>query len=356
MTSFDWMAVPVKDLEPLPEELQHFGVKGMRWGQTKDTKVTLIDGSSKMVTAKKAGKMDEKYDKQATDATTFIAVHNAAADHFNRGIDAVNAKHPGPFTDADFDSYNRPLTPQYKSYMKDVNELSRVGLEATVNRLNPSPTGKKKVKLNLDPESGGWHLTTEEVKHAAGDRVLVTPVFDANHRVVKLKFKEDTLTQAEDFVNALVHYGTKGMKWGKRMSDANGRRKSAMAKAEADRIAPRTVVTKAVPNSKGKTVVKAKGGEFQPAHVDAIAAKTSKQKLKKSGSDSLSDAQLKALANRMNLEQQVDRLSKTDTQRSAGEKFMAKFKKDNETQVQDAASKAGSAAVAKLMAKKLAGG
>jgi len=85
----------------------------------------------------------------------------------------------------------------------------------------------------------------------------------------------------------LQHYGVKGMKWGKRKSVAT------------------SVTTTATPGKR----VKATGGTLQPASEDAIKTAATKQRAKKSTTDSLSTKELQELVTRMNLEQQYERLA-----------------------------------------------
>lgn len=106
-----------------------------------------------------------------------------------------------------------------------------------------------------------------------------------------------SMTDAVD--NILIHYGKKGMKWGRRSKG------------------PTEVSLKTT--KKGK--VKTKGGKRQPTHPDAITAKIPIQKGKKSGLDSLSNEELKVIANRLNLEQQVSKLGSNHLS-TAGEKFV----------------------------------
>lgn len=84
---------------------------------------------------------------------------------------------------------------------------------------------------------------------------------------------------------ALLHYGIKGMQWGRSTRSP----------------------TSATVTQKGKKL-KTKGGQGQPAHADAIKKATIARTKKKSGTNSLSDAQLKTYANRLELEQRVGRL------------------------------------------------
>jgi 2'-5' RNA ligase len=116
----------------------------------------------------------------------------------------------------------------------------------------------------------------------------------------------------------LEHYGKKGMKWGQRMEA----RKSKAAAANAVKNAPKDVtINTQLKRNKYKT--KAEGGQKQPVADDAVKAYTSRQKLKKSGVDSLSNKELQELSTRMNLEVQVNRLDK-ETQ-SSGKKFVNKL-------------------------------
>ena len=100
----------------------------------------------------------------------------------------------------------------------------------------------------------------------------------------------------------LSHYGVKGMKWGKR---------------KAKEYTPTDVTT--TPTPKGG--VKVSGGKNQPTHPDAVAAKVALQKGKKSGLGSLSNKEMQALAQRLELERKVHTLAK-DQLTSDGKAFM----------------------------------
>ncbi len=87
----------------------------------------------------------------------------------------------------------------------------------------------------------------------------------------------------------LAHYGKSGMRWGKRGAVVSGP----------------TEVSVKTSGSKINTF----GGKKQPAHADAINARVTSQKLKKSGMNSLSNHEMQNLALRVNLEKQVSSLS-----------------------------------------------
>lgn len=86
----------------------------------------------------------------------------------------------------------------------------------------------------------------------------------------------------------LAHYGVKGMRWGVRRDDPG----------------PVAVEVGAPAGKKVQT----RGGERQPASEDAIRTAVLKRTALRSTTDSLSNRDLQDLVNRLNLEQQYDRL------------------------------------------------
>lgn len=125
----------------------------------------------------------------------------------------------------------------------------------------------------------------------------------------------------------LEHYGVKGMKWGVRKRDKT----------------PTAVVLKERPGKR----VKAKGGKYQPPSEDAKVAATYKQQAKRSSTDSLSNKELQALVNRMNLEEQYNRLANSDVQLSVGAKFARNLVKETtpDSVVKGAGMVAGAAGI-----------
>lgn len=135
----------------------------------------------------------------------------------------------------------------------------------------------------------------------------------------------------------IKHYGIKGMKWGVR-------RKDPSASTATD------VEVKKVPGKKVQT----SGGKNQPVSDDAVKTAISRQKAKSSSTDSLSTKELQELVNRMNLEQQYDRLS--TPQKAAGQKFvedmLKRQGKNLATQGLDAVSKKYGAQIGAAIGKK----
>ena len=131
----------------------------------------------------------------------------------------------------------------------------------------------------------------------------------------------------------LLHYGVKGMRWGVRK----------------DRGAPTSVVVREG-GFKGKKL-KTKGGENRPTSQDAARAATIGQVRRKSGARALSNEELSAYNQRLNLEAQAQRLNYE--QSNAGKKFvLSLIGQTGKTTAQSAANQVAAHQVKKSLIKK----
>lgn len=119
------------------------------------------------------------------------------------------------------------------------------------------------------------------------------------------EFVGDILEHHELVGNILEHHGIKGMKWGVRSANRPSGGVTTTVKTRRFR----------------KTKVKVKGGRGGPAHPEAVEAREKQRVLKKSGVNALSNKDLQMLQNRLNLEQNVSRLSKS-SRRKSGEQYV----------------------------------
>lgn len=348
--------------------LEHFGTKGMRWGVRKEAVSGAPEGShirigrsgrattsvrtgfatatigflafrSPRVRAevesanarndqrradKKAAKADSKWEKKVYTTDSAIKVHNAMAEHFNERIGALNNK--SEYKNLDLNAH--PDNDAAKKYYKDIDALTMAGYREAVKSVHgTSPSGKKQAVLSEDGESIKIVDVNKKVKHAAEDDEVIEFLLrrDDNGLILEMNKAEQTMAQhtinlGATLVSALLngssveHYGVKGMRWGVR------RQGELTTQTHIDTGLVRR-----------RTQVVAKGGASHPAHDDAVKAAVTRQKLKKSGTDALSNQELRELANRVQLENQVTLLTsskgKRFVQQQLEEQSKQEFKK-----------------------------
>lgn len=360
------MTVATPEVEDI---LEHFGTKGMRWGVRKhdytDSRAAQKQARAELGAprfrsglkpshykegravkkrtaeimdekqaarkaekkankeAKKMAKADKKFDKPSME--THTKIYNDGIEHFNKKLDGINNK-PEYAAAAKAGILLKADHPITQKYHDEVDATLKAELRASADRVT-SPSGTKKykveiVQLSQNPHDWGWTLGTEAVQHSMITTRIIA-VRDKSGLVTTIK--ADSMMQADAFVETyLEHYGVKGMRWGK-----------------TTKSAPTSEVSV---TQKGKKL-KTSGGQGVKPHADAVTAAKTKQQVSASGVHSVSNKDLQALAQRMNLEQQVDRLSKNEQANSAN--FIQKMLHQSG---QQEAQKASNAIVAKSVA------
>lgn len=109
----------------------------------------------------------------------------------------------------------------------------------------------------------------------------------------------------------LAHYGVKGMRWGVRKKSSGSSESSTSS--ETDKVtvkvargrAPEQILVK---TKAGKPILTS-GGRYHPPSDEAKRAAAIKQKATKSGTHSLTNNEMRALIDRMNLEAQYIKLN-----------------------------------------------
>lgn len=285
------------------EYLEHFGVKGMRWGVR--TSVASTPKSPKMSKTRDTQghlltKDDAKWNKKVTNVRKGMSAYNKTADTMNsvvipkinndpkyKGVDFTNPK-------------NAKLQTKYHAEYKAAFEKEfNKNLRAVYG---DSPSGKYKVRLSSDSESGLWTVDYNELQHSDGDfRFSVVVTRNTLGQILSFEVKDDKLLQSDISENDLKHFGIKGMRWGVRKDDTT----SSTGPTEVN------VITRS-----GTSKLQTTGGANLGPSDDAKIAAIAKQKLKTSGAGSLTNQEMQVLVNRMNLEKQISQISTSQKQKN----------------------------------------
>ena len=245
--------------------LEHFGVKGMKWGVRK------ADDSSSRSTAraaKNAEKADRKWDKQYSSSKFRIAMYNDVADQINAKLGSLNAKYEGK----DIRDWSKG---DGAKYIKEYQAMALSAAENSRKKLLPdSPSGKYTTRVEYDPLQETFprvYLVDKTINHAdepSFSEMEIIAVWK-NKRIVSIKIPDMSETKhSANLDDHLEHFGVKGMKWGVR-------------KASPPVVAGRTVVKK-----------------------KPMAEKAS----------NLSDAELKKRIERLRMEEQYNKLTSPNLQ------------------------------------------
>jgi 2'-5' RNA ligase len=315
-------------------DIEHHGVKGMRWGVRKEQvgSGAKAVGNAAKSTGGKVGSaakatsrfvQDVNFESRTTTndsggSKARELVIGAAQKPFRKeDLPAVKARHGdyGKLTNR----AKKPFSKEAKAYRKDARETYIKRLESTANSMT-NASGNRQYTIrerSIDlPSQGGalptskhfWDVSARDIAHAdATDFTTLEVIMDEEGWITDLNKVEDAMAQTADLgATFLAHHGIKGMKWGQR-------------KPPPDAVA--TSARSVVPSgAKRKTKIETTGGENHPAHEDAIKVAQARAKLAKSGTAALSNHELRDVATRLQLEQQVKQLST-----SGGKKFVSQL-------------------------------
>lgn len=296
----------------IEEALEHFGIKGMRWGIRKDRRSS--SGSSGSKEKSYDMKAQRAWARTASDTRAYIKVYNRTADRMNNGlIEEINNRHKGKLKGDDTDPKD------YDAYLKDYRStFDKVANEELAKQLGgstTSPSGEQSVKIKFDTDTGFFDIVPtgkwkesplgkaqtydedgNKIEHSGATDFPMFKAelfFDEDGYITSLEIVETEIKQTGVYPTieeALQHYGVKGMRWGIRKD-----RRSADAKSVAS--------------------------------------------LRKKKASQLSNAELQAVAKRIRLEQDYERLNPSLASR--GKSALGKILRDAATEVAKETLKTG---------------
>lgn len=221
--------------------VEHYGVKGMKWGVRRDPKDTTVrvNGRNKQVTAKKAAKLDKAFEEKAASLGVKIELHNSVHDQMNRHIGRINAipKYREAADDGTLLDDSHPTTKKYHQEYMDayIKEMQKV-LDDSPRNLNP--TGTKKLVVRENADILGFTVSAVDVKHSVDDvfPLNVRFVKESNGLISDFVLEEDSMSQTADLgAEFIEHFGVKGMRWGVRKERVAGDAKRGV-KATAKKV------------------------------------------------------------------------------------------------------------------------
>lgn len=313
----EYDALETVPMDVAMSDIQHHGVKGMRWGVRNAAKKV---GGGLVTVGKDIGYETERSKQVKQREVT----KTASAKFHKEDLPRIDAKYKGTQAGTLKGRLKNPFDKDTRAYRQEARIAFRDRINEAVAGLPTNASGTRK----YDIEDGGktnsqytWKLKVVDVKktveHADTDMTElfgdfeVRPVFDEDGFIIDIELVENTVAQTIELgAEFLEHYGVKGMQWGVR-------NKRPMPTA----VAP--TATSKVPNgARRKTKIETQGGENHPASEDAIKVAQAKVKLKKSGTAALSNKELQDLQTRLNLERNVKQLVSNTTRVGKGRKFV----------------------------------
>lgn len=325
--------------------LEHYGVKGMRWGVRKDTqgrnrwapdgqsvkgdiaRAALLGPAGLPATVRLARRVpnatkEAQIRRKANKLEVILELTRKATEKTKKeDLPAINKKYQGIAKTSSTVRVTNSLSrvPVQQQYRKEVQDAYLKRLHEAGDAM----TNKKGThRYTIDAKSATrWKVRPTKIEHAAGDFELEISYDDGF--ITDIKMVEDSLEHAMEMDEVMMlggdfleHYGVKGMRWGVRKRE------------EPNAVAPQAA-SRVPHGDKRQTKIDVKGGENHPAAPDAIKIAQVKAKYQKSGPAALNNQELRELQERMNLEANVSRLVAPSSKVERGRRFLKSFTSAN---------------------------
>lgn len=326
------------------EFLEHYGVKGMRWGVRRELKG--IRGASNRTEFLK--KRDAAWMDKVSANPKLEKISRMVAKDAKSAIKELNRAYPKKFglrNKSDQARYDRALEETisasidraaYKTHKLSPTRAHEVKLTRTESgellakvsrRTNPKII-KTEAKLNRMDE----RAKKKAIAHAEEDLSIedfeglgFLLLEDADGLVVDVVTPFDDLEHSEQVEEFLAHYGVKGMRWGvrKRSSESSDNTSSGSKKYKVNKDGSVDVpVTRN--SATGKDVAVTPKGK--PASDDAATKYIVNARINALGLDAVTNTELKAFNERLNLERSYrDAMAKQPTAFDRGHKQLKKM-------------------------------
>lgn len=193
--------------------LEHYGVKGQKWGVRRDR-----GHEGQQAKTKTIRKADEKFERTAISPKNYFSAYNAMADKMNNGeIDRIN--NLPQFKDRRMTDMNDPVTREYHAeYSRTTTKILN---DYAASKIGTNASGTRKVEFDYDVLNDGMPrmmITNVEAEHAGLEGVEIDVEWSEDGHILSIEIPE-LLEHMDELSIFLNHFGVRGMKWGVRRKD-----------------------------------------------------------------------------------------------------------------------------------------
>ena len=197
-----------------PEDLVHFGTKGMKWGVRKQaSSAGRTAGRGAKSVGRALGRAADDVSFELMKGTTQVSSHitDKATDRMIRSLPRIKAKH-GDYGKLK-NRAKRPFSKEARAYRADVKKTYLKHLEKSANEMtNVRGTRQYTLKERGKPNTSKyyWDVSTQPIQHAADDpfAFVAHPIFDDEGWIVDIEIVGDGMAQMVDLGrDFLAHQG-----------------------------------------------------------------------------------------------------------------------------------------------------
>jgi hypothetical protein len=208
--------------------LAHFGVKGMKWGVRQDP-----GHEGERVKTRHFGKLDKEWQNNVYNSHGVIALHNAVADRMNNGgLRELNNRPQYKNKKLLDPNTGEPVGALGRQYLRDHEKLTLKFMKESVPEVfGSSPSGNFKASWEI--HQGNPYIKVSlvnlhgvKVKHAniGQDSELRIEFNFTENGIASARKVKDSVTQSSVRMTeeVLAHFGVRGMRWGVRRDGTSG--------------------------------------------------------------------------------------------------------------------------------------